>query len=117
MDGEGEHDVGGGQGDDEHVRGHKLPPPEHQHQDDQQVEDAAHQHCTQFMLWSRSSKFQGKFQIAWDYSSKYCETKILKTYEMFHDCRQTPENENFVFAIFIFRSLITIMEHLLSRFY
>ena len=44
VDGEGEHDVGGGQGDDEHVRGHELPPPEHQHQDDQQVEDAAHQH-------------------------------------------------------------------------
>ena len=45
MDGEGEHDVGGGQGDDEHVRGHELPPPEDQDQDDQQVEDAAHQHC------------------------------------------------------------------------
>ena len=44
VDGEWEHDVGGGQGDDEHVRGHELPPPEHQHQDDQQVEDAAHQH-------------------------------------------------------------------------
>lgn len=43
MDGEREHDVGAGQGNDEHVRGHELPPPEHQHQDDQQVEDAAHQ--------------------------------------------------------------------------
>ena len=44
VDGEREHDVSAGQGDDEHVRGHELPPPEHQHQDDQQVEDAAHQH-------------------------------------------------------------------------
>ena len=50
VDGEWEHDVGGRQGDDEHIRGHKLPPPEHQDQDHQQVEDAAHQHWIVYVM-------------------------------------------------------------------
>ena len=45
MDGEGEHDVGDGKGDDEHVRGPELLPPEDQHEEDQQVQEAAHQDC------------------------------------------------------------------------
>ena len=43
VDGEGEHDVSDGQGDDEDVCGPDLPPPEHQDEDHHQVQDAAHQ--------------------------------------------------------------------------
>ena len=43
VQGEREHDVGGGQGHDEHLGGPKRPPPQHQHQNHQQVEAAAHQ--------------------------------------------------------------------------
>ena len=43
MDGEGEHDVGDGEGDDEHVRGPELLPPKDEHEEDKQVQDGAHQ--------------------------------------------------------------------------
>ena len=43
--GEREHDVGDGEGDDEHVRGPQLLPPEDEDEEDQQVQEAAHQDC------------------------------------------------------------------------
>ena len=45
MYGEREHDVGDGEGDDEHVRGPELLPPEDEDEEDQQVQEAAHQDC------------------------------------------------------------------------
>ena len=45
MYGEREHDVGDGEGDDEHVRGPQLLPPEDEDEEDQQVQEAAHQDC------------------------------------------------------------------------
>ena len=46
VDGEGEHDVGAGQGDDEHVRGPELLPPEDEDEENQQVQEAAYQDCS-----------------------------------------------------------------------
>lgn len=45
MYGEREHDVGDGEGDDEHVRGPELLPPEDEDEENQQVQEAAHQDC------------------------------------------------------------------------
>ena len=44
--GEREHDVGDGEGDDEHVRGPELLPPEDEDEENQQVQEAAHQDCS-----------------------------------------------------------------------
>ena len=45
MYGEREHDVGDGEGDDEHVCGPELLPPEDEDEEDQQVQEAAYQDC------------------------------------------------------------------------
>ena len=42
MDDQGEHDICEGQGDDEHLHGTGLSFAEHENQNDQQVENAAH---------------------------------------------------------------------------
>ena len=42
VDDQGEHDICEGQGDDEHLHGTELSFAEHENQNDQQVENAAH---------------------------------------------------------------------------
>ena len=58
VDGEGEHDVGDGEGDDEHVRGPELLPPKDEHEEDKQVQDGAHQDCSMASQNYHSNSFK-----------------------------------------------------------
>ena len=50
VDDQGEHDVGEGQSDNEHLHGAELPFAEHENQNDQQVENAAHSNYKTIIL-------------------------------------------------------------------
>ena len=63
MDDQGEHDVGEGQGDDEHFHGAELPFTEHENQDDQQVENAAHNNYKTIILCSAFGLVKFQIQI------------------------------------------------------